>query len=145
MTQISFADFFNETKKRGAARPVVQTAPAVQSEQVPARLISIDTARKLFICLFNQTARHLHRWDVFSDFVRLAASELDIARVRTPENAENCRKICARYDADDIRNFHELFARWRLNSMTSSAQFLWSLSWGREEWGNILPPILSSQ
>lgn len=109
MTQISFADFFNETKKRGAARPVVQTAPAVQSEQVPPRLISIDTARKLFISLFNHTARHLHRWDVFSDFVRLAASELDIARVRTPENAENCRKICARYDADDIRNFHELF------------------------------------
>ncbi|MEA5217585.1 hypothetical protein [Enterobacter cloacae] len=108
MTQISFADFFNEAKTLGAP-PVVQAAPAVQTVPARTRLISIDTARKQFISLFNQTARHLHRWDVFSDFVRLAASELDIARVRTPENAENCRKICARYDVDDIRNFHELF------------------------------------
>lgn len=96
MTQISFADFFNETKKRGAARPVVQAAPAVQSEPALPRLISIDTARKQFISLFNQTARHLHRWDVFSDFVRLAASELDIARVRTPENAGKIAERSAR-------------------------------------------------
>lgn len=51
----------------------------------------------------------MHRWGVFSDFVRLAASELDIARVRMPGNIEQSGKIFARYDADDIRNFHELF------------------------------------
>lgn len=52
MTQISFADFFNETKRRGAARPVVQTAPAVQSEQVP-RVLSASTLRvsSLSVCL----------------------------------------------------------------------------------------------
>lgn len=109
MSQISFANFFDQVKKSDAVRTVVQPAPVVHQTPAVPRLMCIDTARKQFIRLFNQTARHLHRWDVFSDFVRLAASELDIVRVRTPENIERCGKICARYDADDIRNFHELF------------------------------------
>lgn len=109
MSQMSFADFFDQVKHSDAVRTAVQPAPVVPQPLAAPRLMSIDTARKQFIRLFNQTARHLHRWDVFSDFVRLAASELDIARVRTPENIEQSGKICARYDADDIRNFHELF------------------------------------
>ncbi|WP_391488896.1 N-6 DNA methylase [Leclercia tamurae] len=109
MSQMSFADFFDQVKHSDAVRTVVQPAPVVPQPPSAPRLMSVDTARKQFIRLFNQTARHLHRWDVFSDFVRLAASELDIARVRTPENIEQSGKICARYDADDIRNFHELF------------------------------------
>ncbi|MBZ3802713.1 N-6 DNA methylase [Leclercia adecarboxylata] len=106
---MSFADFFDQVKHSDAVRTVVQPAPVVPQPPAAPRLMSIDTARKQFIRLFNQTARHLHRWDVFSDFVRLAASELDIARIRTPENIEQSGKICARYDANDIRNFHELF------------------------------------
>lgn len=109
MSQMSFADFFDQVKHSDAVRTVVQPAPVVPQPPAAPRLMSIDTARKQFIRLFNQTARHLHRWDVFSDFVRLAASELDIARISTPENIEQSGKICARYDANDIRNFHELF------------------------------------
>lgn len=109
MSQMSFADFFDQVKNSDAVRTAVQPAQVVSRTPAAPRLTSIDTARKQFIRIFNQTARHLHRWDVFSDFVRLAASELDIVRVRTPDNIERCGKICARYDADDIRNFHELF------------------------------------
>lgn len=109
MSQMSFADFFDQVKHSDAVRTVVQPAPVVPQPPTAPRQMSVDTARKQFIRLFNQTARHLHRWDVFSDFVRLAVSELDIARVRTPENIEQSGKICARYDADDIRNFHDLF------------------------------------
>lgn len=109
MSQMSFADFFDQVKNSDAVRTAVQPAQVVSLTPAAPRLMSIDTARKQFIRIFNQTARHLHRWDVFSDFVRLAASELDIVRVRTPDNIERCGKICARYDADDIRNFHELF------------------------------------
>jgi hypothetical protein len=46
---------------------------------------------------------------VFSDFLSLAASELDMARIRTPESMEHCRKICARYEASDIANMQEMF------------------------------------
>lgn len=39
----------------------------------------------------------------------LAASELDMARIRTPESMEHCWKICARYEASDIANMREMF------------------------------------
>lgn len=57
----------------------------------------------------SDTARNLRRWEVFSDFITLAASELDIARIRTPENIEQSRKICAKYSGSDIGNLHALF------------------------------------
>lgn len=107
MSQISFADFFNSAKKAGP-----ETGPAMPVA-VPSsgihRMINLDVARKQFISVFRHTARQLRRWDVFSDFITLAASELDLARVRTPESMERCRKICERYDSDDIKNLHELF------------------------------------
>ncbi|HBX0861752.1 TPA: N-6 DNA methylase, partial [Klebsiella pneumoniae] len=46
---------------------------------------------------------------VFSDFLSLAASELDMARIRAPESIEHCRKICARYEASDIAKMQEMF------------------------------------
>lgn len=109
MTQISFADFFDNVKNSGAVSTAVQPAPVVTQAPAASHNLSIETARKQFISIFNQTARHLHRWDVFSDFIRLAAREMDIARVKTPENAEDCQRILHRYEAADIRNFHELF------------------------------------
>lgn len=39
----------------------------------------------------------------------LAASELDMARIRTPENIARSREICAKYSESDISNLHELF------------------------------------
>lgn len=109
MSQLSFADFFNSLEsnvKPDVPALVIPTEPRT----IPAhRMMSIDTARKQFVSVFQRTARHLRRWDVFSDFITLAASELDLARVKTPENIERSRKICARYDAADIQNLHSLF------------------------------------
>jgi len=59
--------------------------------------------------VFSDTGRHLRRWDVFSDFITLAASELDMARIRTPENIECSRKICDRYNTADLENLKTLF------------------------------------
>lgn len=97
MSQLSFAEFFNTS---GAE---VVTPPTIH------KMMSADIARKQFVSVFAHTGRHLRRWDVFSDFITLAANELDMARIRTPENIESCRKICARYDAEDIKNLHTLF------------------------------------
>ncbi|WP_375315010.1 N-6 DNA methylase [Klebsiella pneumoniae] len=66
-------------------------------------------SRSRFINVFKSTGRHLGRWEVFSDFLSLAASELDMARIRTPQSVEHCRKICARYEASDIANMQEMF------------------------------------
>ncbi|WP_416174143.1 N-6 DNA methylase [Enterobacter bugandensis] len=71
--------------------------------------MTIDQARRQFISVFRDTARSLRRWEVFSDFITLAASEMDMARIRTPENIEQSRKICAKYSESDISNLHTLF------------------------------------
>lgn len=110
MSQISFAEFFDQAQD---AAPVVQhplPALPVNLPAVSAPVLSLAAARKEFISVFHETAYNLRRWEVFSDFIILAASELDIARIRTPESIERCRKISERYSAADMRNMHELFA-----------------------------------
>ncbi|WP_436910408.1 N-6 DNA methylase [Enterobacter kobei] len=76
---------------------------------MPRRTMSIEDARRRFVSVFRDTARNLRRWEVFSDFITLAASELDMARIRTPDNIERSREICAKYSESDISNMHELF------------------------------------
>ncbi|MGK4357874.1 N-6 DNA methylase [Enterobacter cloacae] len=76
---------------------------------IPHRMMTTDEARCQFISVFRDTARQLRRWEVFSDYITLAASELDMARIRTPENIEQSRKICAKYSESDISNMHTLF------------------------------------
>lgn len=105
MSQLSFAEFFNQARESGNVIPI---APVAKKKPI-AGLIHVDAARKQFIRLFNDTARYLRRWDVFCDFITLAANELDLARIFTQESIGRSRKICERYEADDIKRMHELF------------------------------------
>lgn len=110
MSQMNFADVFNLARETADNSPVIQAGLQI-AEQVPAvhRMMSAQYSRGRFISVFKDTGRHLGRWEVFSDFLSLAASELDMARIRTPESMEHCRKICARYEAADIANMQEMF------------------------------------
>lgn len=110
MSQLSFADVFNMAREAADNSPVIQAGQQI-AEMVPTvqRMMSEQYSRSRFIRVFKDTGRHLGRWEVFSDFLSLAASELDMARIRTPESMENCRKICARYGATDIANMQEMF------------------------------------
>ena len=110
MSQLSFADVFNMARETAENSPVIQVRAQV-AEVVPSvqRLMSEQHSRSRFIHVFKDTGRHLGRWEVFSDFLSLAASELDMARIRAPESMAHCRKICARYDASDIANMQEMF------------------------------------
>jgi len=105
MSQLSFAEFFDQARESGSVIPMVATAkkPPITGP------MCVDAARKQFIRLFNDTARYHRRWDVFCDFITLAANELDLARIRTPDNIERSRKICERYEAADIQKMKELF------------------------------------
>lgn len=42
-------------------------------------------------------------------YLTLAASELNLARIRTPENIAHSREICSKYDEGDSQNLYELF------------------------------------
>jgi len=109
MSQLSFEALFGAFDSLTAVaerQPAVKTVKAVKTT---SRMVTYDVARKQFISVFSDTGRHLRRWDVFSDFITLAASELDMARIRTPENIERSRKICARYSTADQENLKTLF------------------------------------
>jgi type I restriction-modification system DNA methylase subunit len=109
MSQLSFASFFDQVKEAAPLTPANPTFPAVNALTIPHRMMTTDEARRQFISVFMDTARNLRRWEVFSDFVTLAASELDMARIRTQENIERSRKICVKYSESDISNLHALF------------------------------------
>lgn len=109
MSQLSFASFFDQAKEAAPVIPVKPALPAVNAQTMPRRMMSIEDARRQFVSVFRNTARNLRRWEVFSDFITLAASELDMARIRTPENIERSREICAKYSESDINNMHALF------------------------------------
>lgn len=109
MSQLTFASYFDRAKEAASVMPVKPALPAVNAQTMPHRMMGIEEARRRFICVFRDTARNLRRWEVFSDFIMLAASELDMARIRTPENIERSREICAKYSESDICNLHELF------------------------------------
>lgn len=109
MSQLSFASFFDQAKATESPKP---ERPAVITAQTPTparQRLTIDEARRQFVRVFKDTARNLGRWDVFRDFIKLAASELDLARIRTPENIGSSREICAKYSDSDIKKLHELF------------------------------------
>lgn len=109
MSQLSFASFFDQAKEAAPVTPVKPALPAVNAQTMPRRTMSIEDARRRFVSVFRDTARNLRRWEVFRDFITLAASELDMARIRTPENIARSREICAKYGERDISNLHELF------------------------------------
>jgi len=109
MSQLTFASFFDQAKEAATVIPVKPALPAVNVQAIPHRMMTIEDARRQFVAVFMDTARNLRRWEVFSDFITLAASELDMARIRTPENLERSREICAKYGESDISNFHALF------------------------------------
>ncbi|MDT7012795.1 N-6 DNA methylase [Enterobacter cancerogenus] len=109
MSQLSFASYFNRAKEAAPVTPIKPALPAVNAQTMPCRMMSIEDARRQFVSVFRNTARNLRRWEVFSDFITLAASELDMARIRTPENIERSREICAKYSESDISNLHEIF------------------------------------
>ncbi|WP_045449983.1 N-6 DNA methylase [Citrobacter sp. S-77] len=109
MSQLSFVDAFNMSREGTGSKNVIQNAQSGSEYPAPQRVISAQYSRNRFLSVFKSTARHLRRWEVFSDFLSLVASELDIARIRTPESMEHCRKICARYEATDIANMQEMF------------------------------------
>lgn len=104
MSQLNVAELSKQSERVSA----FSIAPITGQNEVHQKM-SLNEVRKQFISVFTQTACHLHRWSVFSDFIMLAASEMDIARIKTKENIEQARGICGRYEKTDIENFHQLF------------------------------------
>nr|WP_245004247.1 conjugative transfer relaxase/helicase TraI domain-containing protein [Enterobacter kobei] len=98
MSQLSFESLF-----------LSDQAEALPRASAPARMLSPAEARREFASVFRQTAKHMRRSEVFRDFIQLAASQLDVARLRTPEGMESNYLICKRYEPSDLDAMNQLF------------------------------------
>ncbi|WP_130100537.1 N-6 DNA methylase [Siccibacter turicensis] len=123
-------------------KPVVMPVPAF-------RHVSADTARREFIREFRHIAPYHRRWDVFSDFIALAASDLDMARIHTAEANANAARIYASYKPDDMEKLKNLFSL-LVDALTAQFQdFLGSvfmeLELGSGDMGQYFTPYPVSQ
>lgn len=111
---------------------------------VPVRMLTAAEARKQFASVFRHTATYMRRSEVFRDFITLAASELDIARIRSPENIENNQRICVRYKPEDIEAMGKLFCLLSEGLEAETHDFLGSLymeqEMGADEMGQYFSP-----
>jgi hypothetical protein len=111
--------------------------PAVVS--VPARKVRGQT-RQAFIDEFCQTATYLRRSEVFRDFVTLAASELDLVRIHTPESRRAAARLSPAIKRRISTGCIRCFRSWSLRSQKRTrifwVRFTWSLSWEPMRWGN---------
>ncbi|HHR3897965.1 TPA: zincin-like metallopeptidase domain-containing protein [Salmonella enterica] len=63
-----------------------------------------------FVSLFNQTAPEVHRWQVFSDFVHMAACSLYNAIHRDEDFEADYMRRVGRYSREDANNMSRLLA-----------------------------------
>ncbi len=137
MSQLSIFDALQEVM--APALPTTVTAP----RSLPARIVPQET-RQAFIREFRQTATYLRRSEVFRDFVTLVASELDLARIHTPESRARCSQITARYKPVDIGRIHTLFSLLVQALSEAHQDFLGSvymeLELGADEMGQYFTP-----
>ncbi|KZP97041.1 N-6 DNA methylase, partial [Enterobacter chengduensis] len=98
MSQLSFESLF--LSDHAEAQPQASDA---------ARMLSPAEARREFASVFRQTAKHMRRSEVFRDFIQLAANQLDVARVRTPEGMESSYLICKCYEPSDLDAMNQMF------------------------------------
>lgn len=98
-----------------------------------------------FVKAFHNTAAHKNSWDVFRDFINLAARELDLPRIRSAKNIEESKAICTRYGQKEIEGFHSLFNLLCEALTTERSDFLgrvyMSLEIGNSRSGQYFSPV----
>lgn len=111
----------------------------------PALELSMSDIHDRFVKAFHNTAAHKNSWDVFRDFINLAARELDLPRIRSPKNIEESQAICARYGQKEIDGFHTLFNLLCEALTTERSDFLgrvyMSLEIGNSRSGQYFSPV----
>ena len=71
---------------------------------------SPEEARAAFIRTFKNTARHMHRYEVWRDFVTMAACALHNGPHKDDKREAEYLEIIHRYDKDDQHRFPELLS-----------------------------------
>ncbi|MBH3063538.1 N-6 DNA methylase [Serratia ureilytica] len=133
MSQLSFDDLFSvpvdalrPAEKNVRADAVEQSSPVVH---VPGRKRTItgDDPRKAFLSTFRETARNHHRYEVFSDFVKLAACALENACLKSPDIEAEYMATIQRYEKADAQRMAQLLSLLVIGLDQGMGDFLGSL------------------
>jgi len=133
MSQLSFDALFSEPVD--ALRPAEKNVradalePSKTAEPVPGRKRTItgDDPRKAFLSTFRETARYHHRYEVFSDFVKLTACALENLLLKSPDIEAEYLATIQRYEKADQQRMAQLYSWLIIGLDQGMGDFLGSL------------------
>lgn len=133
MSQLSFDALFSVPVD--AVRPAEKNVRADALEQpktadpVPGRKRTItgDDPRKAFLSTFRETARYHHRYEVFSDFVKLTACALENLLLKSPDIEAEYLATIQRYEKADQQRMAQLYSWLIIGLDQDMGDFLGSL------------------
>lgn len=116
MSQLSFDSLFSlpETPEVIALKPVYVATQTPADVVSPSRHVrdssasQLDIHRKEFVKLFRETARYHHRYQVFRDFVTMAAVALENVILQCDELENEYFQTIASYEKDDLNRMARL-------------------------------------
>ncbi|MGK0667822.1 N-6 DNA methylase [Serratia marcescens] len=133
MSQLSFDALFSVPVD--VVRPAEKNVRADALEQpkiadpVPGRKRTItgDDPRKAFLSTFRETARYHHRYEVFSDFVKLTACALENLLLKSPDIEAEYLATIQRYEKADQQRMAQLYSWLIIGLDQGMGDFLGSL------------------
>ncbi|MFS7282056.1 N-6 DNA methylase [Serratia proteamaculans] len=157
MSQLSFDDLFSapigEQKRAVSLSPVTCSTDVISVKTVTVKsrkqVIHLDDHRRAFVKLFRETARYHHRYEVFRDFVTVAAISLENAVLKSDELEQEYFQVIARYQKDDVIRMSQLLAHITLGLDERMCDFLGSifmeLEIGSKDIGQFFTPFHLSE
>lgn len=157
MSQLSFDSLFSqpEMPESSAVKPVFVTAASHADVIAPFRPVRdsavspLDNHRKDFVKLFRETARYHNRYQVFRDFVTMAAVALENAILQCDELENEYFQTIAGYEKDDLNRMARLLALVTEGLDAGMCDFLGSifmeLEIGSKDMGQFFTPFSLSE
>ncbi|WP_413536368.1 N-6 DNA methylase [Rahnella inusitata] len=157
MSQLSFDSLFSqpEMPESSAVKPVFVTAVPHADVIAPSRPVRdsavspLDNHRKDFVKLFRETARYHNRYQVFRDFVTMAAVALENAILQCDELENEYFQTIAGYEKDDLNRMARLLALVTEGLDAGMCDFLGSifmeLEIGSKDMGQFFTPFSLSE
>jgi type I restriction-modification system DNA methylase subunit len=157
MSQLSFDSLFSQSEmpESSAVKPVFVTAVPHADVIAPSRPVRdsavspLDNHRKDFVKLFRETARYHNRYQVFRDFVTMAAVALENAILQCNELENEYFQTIAGYEKDDLNRMARLLALVTEGLDAGMCDFLGSifmeLEIGSKDMGQFFTPFSLSE
>lgn len=157
MSQLSFDSLFSqpEMPESSAVKPVFVTAVPHADVIAPSRPVRdsavspLDNHRKDFVKLFRETARYHNRYQVFRDFVTMAAVALENAILQCDELENEYFQTIAGYEKDDLNRMARLLTLVTEGLDAGMCDFLGSifmeLEIGSKDMGQFFTPFSLSE